>query len=113
MAVTEANISTTQLRAVVAVAQCGRFVSAAAALGLSQSSLSRIGQSTEQAQQSPVLRYWAHRANRHRFPRAASFCWRLAVFVRCRSELRNDIHSTSLQPSRSTRAAARELSAEK
>jgi DNA-binding transcriptional LysR family regulator len=55
MALNEANISTSQLRAVVAVAQCGSFVSAATVLGLSQSSLSRIVQSVEEALNIPLF----------------------------------------------------------
>lgn len=55
MALTEANISTIQLRAVVAVAHCGSFVSAATTLGLSQSSLSRIVQSAEEALNIPLF----------------------------------------------------------
>lgn len=55
MALDEANISTSQLRAVVAVAECGSFVSAASTLGLSQSSLSRIVQTAEEALSTPVF----------------------------------------------------------
>ncbi|OUM02167.1 LysR family transcriptional regulator [Variovorax sp. JS1663] len=55
MAINEANISTSQLRAVVAVAKCGSFVSAASTLGLSQSSLSRIVQSAEEALNMPLF----------------------------------------------------------
>lgn len=55
IALTEANISTSQLRAVVTVARCGSFVTAATALGLSQSSLSRIVQSAEEALNIPIF----------------------------------------------------------
>ncbi|WP_076997566.1 LysR family transcriptional regulator [Variovorax sp. KK3] len=55
MAISDANVSTTQLRAVVAVAKCGSFVSAASTLGLSQSSLSRIVQSAEETLSMPLF----------------------------------------------------------
>jgi len=51
----DTNLTTSQLRAVSAVARCGSFVAAASALGWSQSSLSRIVQNTEEVVGMPLF----------------------------------------------------------